>query len=920
MDLSGKAPSSHRNQPENKQVGISGSLTEDDYLKRIKDLEANQEKLELKIRELSLQEENAIKVSEKFIFLGDSTSEMLDLPDLKSIYTYITTSLQKHLPDTIILFNSIDEENKVVHLETITGIENKFLKQIFKVAGFNPVGKEFKLISTHDNYFRSGKFVEFKGNLADFADSDISPALAGTFEKLVGLHKIYTIGIKKDNNLLAAIHFFTFNKRVIYDCHFIETFVKQAGIVIQKKMTEKALKESEEKYRNIFENVQDVYFEASIDGEVLEVSPSVESFSNGQYTPNEIIGKSIYDFYTNAGELDKLLEILKEQGEFYDYEISLQNKDGLIIPCLVSSKLRLDDQGLPGKIVGSIHNISKRKQIEDALLESEARYRDIFKSSPVGILEEDFSKVKQRFEYLKSTGVKDFGKYLDENPSEIKNLASLVQVVSANYTSIKMLESENREQLLEGLNSFFVEESMPVFKQEMIALESGKLNFECEIPVVTLNGKRRLFQLSLAVPTKYRDSFSRVLISFLDITERKLADDLLRDSEERYRTLFTEMQEGFALHEIICDENGYPCDYRFLDMNPAFERQTGLKAVDICGKRVLEVLPDTEKYWIETYGKVALTGQFTQIENYSQALRRYYNVVVFSPRQNQFATFLSDITERKLAELKLVQTKESYLDVFNSVIEAIYIQDGETGQFIDVNKGALIMYGCTREKIVGKTPADVAAPGMNDLEEISKKSRQVFETGIPAHFEFWAIRENGEVFPKEVFVNKGTYFGKGVLIATARDISDNVKTQEQLKKQALFRQLLIEISSTFINIPLESVDNSINNSLAVMGDFAKADRAYIFNFDNATGLCTNTHEWCSEGIIPQIDSLQNVALSEEWIEVFRRGGVIYIADVLSLPESHTKDVLEPQGIKSLIAVPMMSQGICIGFIGFDSVS
>ncbi|MBV5313541.1 MAG: PAS domain S-box protein [Prolixibacteraceae bacterium] len=920
MDLSGKAPLSDKGQPENKKVGNSGSSTEDDYLRRIKDLEVNQEKLELKIRELSLQEENAVKVSEKFIFLGDSTSEMLDLPDLQSIYNYIATSLQKHLPDTVILFNSVDEENKIVQLETISGIENKFLKQIMKLAGFNPVGKKFKLIGTHDNYFRSGKFVEFQGNLAEFSASDISPALARTFEKLVGLHKIYTIGIKKDIHLLAAIHFFTFNKKVIYDCHFIETFVKQAGIVIQKKMAEKALVESEEKYRNIFENVQDVYYEASIDGKILEVSPSVELFSKGQYTREEIIGNSIFDFYANTRELDELLLILKEQGEFFDHEISLADQNGLLIPCLVSSKLRFDENGLPGKIIGSIHDISKRKQIENALLESEAKYRDIFKSSPVGIWEEDFSKVKQRFEYLRSIGVKDITSYLDENPSEIENLASLVQVLSVNNTSIKMLEGDTKDQIFEGLNNFFIEESMPVFKQEMIALESGKLNFECEIPVVTFKGNKRLFQLSLAVSKKYHDSLSRVLISFLDITERKQADDLLRESEERYRTLFTEMQEGFALHEIICDDNGHPCDYRFLEMNPAFERQTGLKADDIRGKRVLEVLPDNEKYWIETFGKVALTGKFTQMENYSKALNKYYNVAVFSPKQNQFAVFLSDITERKLAELKLVQTKESYLDVFNSVIEAIYIQDGETGQFIDVNKGALMMYGCTRQKIVGQTPEIVAAPGMNNLEDISKISRQVFETGIPAHFEFWGIRENGEVFPKEVFVNKGTYFGKEVLIATARDVSENVKIQEQLKKQALFRQLLIEISSTFINLPLESVDNSINNSLAVMGRFAKADRAYIFDFDNETGLCTNTYEWCGEGIEPQIESLQNVDLSPDWIEVFRNGGVIYINDVLSLPEGRTREVLEPQGIKSLIAVPMMNQGICIGFIGLDSVS
>ncbi|MDD4652918.1 MAG: PAS domain-containing protein, partial [Methanothrix sp.] len=83
----------------------------------------------------------------------------------------------------------------------------------------------------------------------------------------------------------------------------------------------------------------------------------------------------------------------------------------------------------------------------------------------------------------------------------------------------------------------------------------------------------------------------------------------LKQAEHDYRTLFQEMLDGFALHEIICDGQGNPINYRFLDVNPAFERLTGLKKEDLIGSTVLEVLPGTEKHWIEIYGKVALTGE-----------------------------------------------------------------------------------------------------------------------------------------------------------------------------------------------------------------------------------------------------------------------------------------------------------------------
>jgi PAS domain S-box-containing protein len=86
-----------------------------------------------------------------------------------------------------------------------------------------------------------------------------------------------------------------------------------------------------------------------------------------------------------------------------------------------------------------------------------------------------------------------------------------------------------------------------------------------------------------------------VVVTYGDITARKKA-------EQDYKTLFREMLDGFALHEIICDDSGTPVDYRFLDINPAFERMTGLKAASVVGRTVMDVLPTTESYWIETYG------------------------------------------------------------------------------------------------------------------------------------------------------------------------------------------------------------------------------------------------------------------------------------------------------------------------------
>jgi two-component system cell cycle sensor histidine kinase/response regulator CckA len=145
----------------------------------------------------------------------------------------------------------------------------------------------------------------------------------------------------------------------------------------------------------------------------------------------------------------------------------------------------------------------------------------------------------------------------------------------------------------------------------------------------------------------------------------------LKRKEEKLRLLFQEMISGFALHEIILDEEGKPCDYRFLEVNPAFEKLTGLKGEEIIGRNVTEVLPGIEPYWIEAYGKVALTGSPTRFENYSQALDRHYAVTAYCPQAGQFAVVFNDVTDRKRVEEDLKKANQELSDINHELEERI---------------------------------------------------------------------------------------------------------------------------------------------------------------------------------------------------------------------------------------------------------
>lgn len=130
-------------------------------------------------------------------------------------------------------------------------------------------------------------------------------------------------------------------------------------------------------------------------------------------------------------------------------------------------------------------------------------------------------------------------------------------------------------------------------------------------------------------------------------------------------------------------------------------------------------------------------------------------------------------------EAQLRESEASYRGLFNCVSEGIYILD-EQGRFLDVNLGAERMYGYRREELVGRTPADVAAPGRNDPAQIAEELRLAL-AGTPRQFEFWGRRKNGEDFPKQIWLNRGRYFGRDVVIAMATDISERKRIEEELR-------------------------------------------------------------------------------------------------------------------------------------------
>jgi diguanylate cyclase (GGDEF)-like protein/PAS domain S-box-containing protein len=187
---------------------------------------------------------------------------------------------------------------------------------------------------------------------------------------------------------------------------------------------------------------------------------------------------------------------------------------------------------------------------------------------------------------------------------------------------------------------------------------------------------------------------------------RKHTEEALCQSEEKYRFLVTRMKQGLAVHEVICDEEETVVDYRFLDANESFENITGLERQNIIGKTVLEILPETESYWIERYGQVAMTGEPLQFESYSKELDRYYEIVAYSPQFQQFAVIVLDITDRKKMEKLIFDEKERFKTTLLSVGDGVIATDSQ-GNVVLLNKVAEQLTGWTQEEAVGKPLEEV---------------------------------------------------------------------------------------------------------------------------------------------------------------------------------------------------------------------
>ena len=438
-----------------------------------------------------------------------------------------------------------------------------------------------------------------------------------------------------------------------------------------------------------------------------------------------------------------------------------------------------------------------------------------------------------------------------------------------------------------------------------------------------------------------------------------------------YKKIIEQATMGYAYHQIITDQKGVPCDYRFLEVNQAFEEITGLDAQRILGEPVTKVLPDIEEDnfdWIGFFGEVALKGKQKNFTRYSEPLKRWYKGNTFSPEPGYFVVTVTDVTNER-AQIrgleKISETSESFLKGLGGEIPYQQLTDTLL-ELSGAKFAAFNLYNDDGKKYRtvatagdrGNIKKAVGILGMKlDGKEWDHDPHRIEKIKDQSITRFSTLHElTGEVIPKRIcdLITKTFGIGETVLAKIQKNdvmlgdftflmpkgkpfrndalvemfgrqlgmMIDRGRMEETIKETNENQRIFLEISTQLMGATSGTLDAVIEETMEKAAKIANADRVYLFEYEFEHQVCNNTYEWCGEGIKPQIHKQPSVPLEDVrgMVKDHQQRNTVIIDDVAAMPTGDSlKAILDAQSVKSLIAVPLFLGEILYGFIGFDAV-
>ena len=412
-----------------------------------------------------------------------------------------------------------------------------------------------------------------------------------------------------------------------------------------------------------------------------------------------------------------------------------------------------------------------------------------------------------------------------------------------------------------------------------------------------------------------------------DISERKQVERTLRESESKFAKTF---KNAPLLMSITSIEDG-----RFMDVNDAFVRITGFTREMAVGSTSTEIGFIKAEDRIRLKRILEIKGSIQDLELEVKKADKTEMICLYSCETTEIEgkyrllSIARDITKQKVAEKKLQESEQKWRNILIKTPQIGITLDTQA-KIVFANEHFLRLTGWNESEIIGSDwfdrfiPKDVRKDVQGDFDNVMQSRESAgFST-----YENEILTKSGERL-NVAWSNVLTGDPNGSIVdvtCLGIDLTERKRAEEALTRRAEFERLISKISSDFVKMDKNSIDSAIDGALSSIGVFTRADRAYIFQYKNSgTEHIDNTHEWCAEGIEPQIEGLRNITFKKElpWFakKVLNRE-VIHLPDMNLLPAGTLleRQHFEEQKIQSLMVVPMVSGDRDIGFLGFDSVS
>jgi len=703
----------------------------------------------------NITERKQIEIREKQLvtkmdFLYKTALDFIQLDPKDDIYRFIGRKLKEIVGNSIVLANSYDKASDSFHVCALEGVREK-IKKVLKIIGKDLFAMSFPINNEEaKNQLISGELLKVSGGLYELTFGQIPKSICHVLEKFLNVGEIYFSGFAKGKELFGNTIIILPKKVELNNREFINTFIKQAAIALQKKQAEEGLKDSEERLKILFYYAPDAYYISDLKGNFIDGNKAAERVIG--YKREELIGSNFLKLkllsLADIAKAAKLLvKNLRGQPTGPD-EFVLNRKD--------NSKVTVEISTFPVKIkgralaLGLARDITERKQAEEEIKSAVAKWQTTFDA------------------------MNDAVSLMDYNGIVLQCNQSYLNLLGKTETEIL---GKHCWEIVHGTNEPI--DGCPFVKM--------KKSLQRESMLLPIDDK--WFNVAVDPIFDANNNLIKAVHIMTDITERKQAESEIQMERDKLTAIFESMVDGIYIVNK---------DYDIQYVNHVLKKTFGSPE----GKKCHKYFHDSDEPCTFCKNEEVFAGKTVRWEWTSSKVGRTYDLID-TPFKNADGSIskleiFRDITERKQSEEALLESEKKYSSVVENSKDGIIVVQKGIIKFL--NQAVLDLTGYNSEELIDKEFESLLSPEYRQLI-IDRYQARLAGEETPSIYEIEVIRKDGISVPIEVSNTTIIYGGEKATLSFIRNITERKQAEEKEREHQKNIKLLSEAAIQLVDFP-----------------------------------------------------------------------------------------------------------------------